>query len=89
MDRDETTMVRRLLLGGVAGMMGLGLMPSALAKLPAGGVKGLIASPGNGHGSASPFRRNTQQGNLLTPRCTAIGRTLGHCEPLQKSWLKS
>lgn len=48
MDRDETMMARRLLLGGVAGMMGLGLMPAALAKLPAGGVKGLIASASDG-----------------------------------------
>lgn len=43
MDRDGTMMARRLVLGGVAGMMGLGLVPGALAKLPPSGVKGLIA----------------------------------------------
>jgi hypothetical protein len=48
MDRDGTMVTRRLMLGSTAGMMALGLVPGALAKLPASGVKGLIAGASDG-----------------------------------------
>lgn len=48
MDRDEMMMARRMLLGGVAGMVGLALAPGALAKIPAGSVKGLIGNASDG-----------------------------------------
>ena len=48
MDRDDMMMTRRILLGGAAGLIGLGLAPGALAKLPAGGMKGLIGNASDG-----------------------------------------
>ena len=48
MDRDEMMMTRRILLGGAAGLIGLGLTPGALAKLPAGSMKGLIGNASDG-----------------------------------------
>lgn len=48
MDQDGTMITRRILLGGVAGMVGLGLAPDALAKLSAGNMKGLIGNASDG-----------------------------------------
>ena len=45
---DETMMARRLMLAAAAGMVALSAAPWALAKLPSGGVKGLIGSASDG-----------------------------------------
>lgn len=48
MNRDEMMVARRAVLAGVFATAGLGMMPAAFAKAPAGGFKGLIGSASDG-----------------------------------------
>lgn len=48
MEWDEAMMGRRAMLAGAAGMLALAGAPHALAKLPGGGLKGLIGNASDG-----------------------------------------
>ena len=48
MESDDMMIARRMLLGGVIGMTALVQAPWAFAKLPSGGVKGLIGGASDG-----------------------------------------
>ena len=69
MDQDEARMARRMLLGAMAGIAGLGLMPAALAKAKptAGGFKGLI-----GNASDNALDRLAQPGAFYADTAVRI-----------------
>lgn len=48
MEPDEAMMARRRVLAGAAGMLALANAPWAMAKLPSGGLKGLIGNASDG-----------------------------------------
>lgn len=48
MESDETRVARRSILMGAAGIFALGVAPWAIARLPKGGVKGLIGNASDG-----------------------------------------
>lgn len=69
MDLDEARMARRMLLGAMAGVAGLGLMPAALAKAKptASGFKGLI-----GNASDNALDRLAQPGAFYADTAVRI-----------------
>ena len=93
---DETMMARRMMLAGAAGMMTLGISPWALAKLPSGGVKGLIGSASDGAldklAQPGAFYRDTAvrillpgAGGKLASKLFGMGDKLGLTTNLTKS----
>lgn len=69
MDQDETMMARRMALAGFAGLIGLGLIPGALAKAKTAtpGMKGLI-----GNASDSALDRLAQPGAFYADTAVRI-----------------
>lgn len=96
MDRDEAMIERRMLFAGGAAMLALGCAPWALARLPKGGVRGLIgdASDGALDKLAEPgaFYRDTAvrillpgAGGKLASKLFGMGDRLGLTTNLTKS----
>ena len=96
MELDDMMIARRMLLGGVIGMTALVQAPWAFAKLPSGGVKGLIggASDGALDKLAQPgaFYRDTAvrillpgAGGKLASKLFGVGDKLGLTTNLTKS----
>ena len=93
---DETMMARRMMLAGAAGMVALSAAPWALAKLPSGGVKGLIGSASDGAldklAQPGAFYRDTAvrillpgAGGKLASKLFGMGDRLGLTTNLTKS----
>ena len=96
METDDIMMARRALLAGAVGMAALMQAPWALAKLPSGGVKGLIGSASDGAldklAQPGAFYRDTAvrillpgAGGKLASKLFGVGDKLGLTTNLTKS----
>lgn len=96
MESDETGIARRMLLAGVVGMAALAQMPWALARLPSGGVRGLIGSASDGAldklAQPGAFYRDTAvrillpgAGGKMASKLFGMGDKLGLTTSLTKS----
>lgn len=96
MEPDDIMMARRALLAGAVGMAALMQAPWALAKLPSGGVKGLIGSASDGAldklAQPGAFYRDTAvrillpgAGGKLASKLFGMGDKLGLTTNLTKS----
>jgi len=96
MEPDDIMMARRALLAGAVGMAALVQAPWAFAKLPSGGVKGLIGSASDGAldklAQPGAFYRDTAvrirlpgAGGKLAAKLFGVGDKLGLTTNLTKS----
>lgn len=96
MGRDDTTIDRRAMLAGAAGVLALAHAPWAMAKLPSGGVKGLIGNASDGAldklAEPGAFYRDTAvrillpgAGGKLASKLFGMGDKLGLTTNLTKS----